>query len=170
MTSLFDQVPDIHHRNIHLRKITAADTADMQKLFPYPLSMQQTVHMMAGFEACIQNRTAMILAVAYGEDDNAVGVIELYQKRNACMEIGYRIRKEYRGRGLCGQSTEALMKYLEKTDIQYITASVSIDNGASCHILINNEFKQVDSRDGTLYFVRKIRHGEQGDHYAEKHI
>ena len=55
--------------------------------------------------------------------------------------IGYRLAKEFWGRGIASEVVKLMVDYLyNETDIEIITASTIVENGASEHVLEKNGF------------------------------
>lgn len=157
MIRLFDEIPYLKGDKIILRPMADTDIPALKSMvsddevyrflptFLYERKYEDKKTMLERMEEeCVKTKESILLAIC-PEDDPArfMGIAEIYnyepEKEKA--SVGYRLRREYWGRGAATEVTAILKRYLlEKTDVRKITAHVMIENRASGRVLEKNGF------------------------------
>lgn len=92
------------------------------------------------------------------EDDSYIGDIGFhnFQKNHNKVEMGYRLMKEYHGKGIMSQCVATLIRYgFEELQYNRIEAVVDVRNPKSANVLVKNGFV----KEGTLRDY-EFEHGE----------
>ena len=157
MIGFFSEVPELSGERIILRHISMKDAEALQSfahdeevyrylptfLFEQRYSDARTV-IERLYTECMEE--SLILGIYM--DDSFAGLAELYGFRDPIhkVSIGYRLAKEYWGRGIATETVRILVDYLYgSTDIEIITASTLPENHASENVLQKNDFQLVVS-------------------------
>ena len=157
MIKLFSEIPYLKSDKIILRPLVPGDLPGLDEMtsdpfvyaflppFLYEQKYANKNTMLAVMEEeCIRRKESILLAVCPADaPDEFFGLAEIYnyepQKEKA--SVGYRLRKEYWGRGYATEITALLTKYLlERTDVRKITAHVMVENAASGKVLAKNGY------------------------------
>jgi len=157
MIKLFDEIPEMKNERVLLRPIERKDLPALSEMtgdpevyrflptFLYEQKYDDKNLMLDRMEEeCIRTKDTILLAVCPAdEQDTFMGIAEIYnyepQKEKA--SIGYRLCREFWGRGIASEVTGLLKKYLlERTDVRKITAHVMVENKASAKVLLKNGF------------------------------
>ena len=157
MIRLYDEIPYLKNDILIIRPLETGDIPGLKALasdpevyrylptFLYEQKYEDKNIMLRRMEEeCIKPKESILLAVCPADDPTEfMGIAEIYnyepQKEKA--SIGYRLRREYWGRGIATAVTALLTDYLlERTDIRKITAHVMIENAASGKVLLKNGY------------------------------
>ena len=157
MRALFEEFPRLESDRLLLREWTATDAPALEEIirdpavyrylptFLYEQSVPDTEKMIAGARAaCFDTKDSILFGVCLRDaPDRVVGIAEIYnyepEKEKA--SVGYRLNRRYWGRGIAGETTALLTRYLlERTDVRKITAHVMAENAASARVLEKNGY------------------------------
>lgn len=158
---LFDEIPYLENDRIYLKRIDVNDIDPLKELvsnervyryLPTFLFEKQYEDMNEMIDRlygeCFQNKESLILGVYLKEDNGFCGLAEYYGYKDHIhkISVGYRLLERQWGKGIASETVSQMIGYLyEKTDIEIITASTMIENKASAHVLMKNDFMRVVS-------------------------
>ncbi|MBQ1355818.1 MAG: GNAT family N-acetyltransferase [Solobacterium sp.] len=156
---LFDEYPFLTDGIILLRKIVLSDAEALQALrtdqevyrylptFLYEQKYEDVYEVIGRMdEECFRTKESILLAVCLADQpDTLCGIAEIYAwepwRRKA--SIGYRLRREYWGRGIATAVARLLREYLFRTVyLHTVTAHVMTANRASAAVLIKAGFPE----------------------------
>ena len=156
---LFDEYPFLTDGIILLRKIVLSDAEALQALrtdqevyrylptFLYEQKYEDVYEVIGRMdEECFRTKESILLAVCLADQpDILCGIAEIYAwepwRRKA--SIGYRLRREYWGRGIATAVARLLREYLFRTVyLNTVTAHVMSANRASAAVLIKAGFPE----------------------------
>ncbi len=156
---LFDEYPFLTDGIILLRQIVLADAEALQALrtdqkvyrslptFLYEQKYEDVYEVIGRMdEECFRTKESILLAVCLADEpDTLCGIAEIYAwepwRRKA--SIGYRLRREYWGRGIATAVARLLKEYLFRTvNLHTVTAHVMSANRASAAVLIKAGFPE----------------------------
>ncbi|MBQ3273475.1 MAG: GNAT family N-acetyltransferase [Solobacterium sp.] len=156
---LFDEYPLLTDGRILLRKIVLSDAEALQALrmdqevyrylptFLYEQKYEDVYEVIGRMdEECFRTKESILLAVCLADQpDTLCGIAEIYAwepwRRKA--SIGYRLRREYWGRGIATAAARLLKDYLFRTVyLNTVTAHVMSANRASAAVLIKAGFPE----------------------------
>ena len=157
MEKLFDVFPYLESDRLILREWNLADAPALEEIirdpevyrflptFLYEQSCEDTAEMIArAREKCFDTHESILLGICLRNDaTHLIGIAEIYnyepEKEKA--SIGYRLNRQFWGKGIASETTALLVKYLtERTDVRKITAHVMAQNAASGRVLEKNGF------------------------------
>lgn len=124
---------------LSLKEVEENDAALLMDLFDYPLPYERAVFM-AMTLSHDEDKHMFIMA-----GEKAVGIVEMRDD-----EVGYRIRKAYRGRGI---ATKAVAMFLAHCGKDTVEACCRKENAASRRVLLHNGFVMVKEEAGICYYV-----------------
>ena len=75
------------------------------------------------------------LAICLKQDNIPIGYINISPEDSH--DLGYGLRKDYWGKGICTEACLAVMDKLKQTNVAYITATHDIENAASAKVMQN---------------------------------
>jgi ribosomal-protein-alanine N-acetyltransferase len=156
MKKLFSEIPYLQSERIVLKGVEDEDaqaliemthSQDVYRYLPTFLFEQQfdDIHEMIGqlYKDCFLKEENLILGVYLKEGMTFCGLAEFYGYKDSIHKtcVGYRLIKKYWGRGIASEAVSLMVDYLyNETDIEIITASTMIENKASAHVLMKNDF------------------------------
>lgn len=129
------------------------------------LKEHDTDHIASLFEPTLTNVQAMLLInrlaskrkagefvtlLIFERSDTFVGALELYDFLGEQCEIGYRIRKDMQGKGICTKAVAGCLSYLKTYGIKNVVAHVKLDNYASLKLLHRNGFDRILEKEGCI--------------------
>lgn len=141
-----------HHltyENLFIRELKEQDTDYLASLFVPALSDLQAGMLVSRLMAKRAAGEFMALLV-FDASDIFAGVVELYDFRDEQCEIGYRIRKDVQGRGICTKSVAGVLAYLKTYGMTKATARVKENNSASLKVLKRNGFYKTSEKEGCI--------------------
>lgn len=124
---------------LSLKEVEAEDGLLLADLFAYPLSIEKADILAA---ALANDSHVHMLIVVNGQ---VAGIVEMHDG-----EVGYRIKKAYRNRGI---ATKALALFLAQGLYRTAKAKVEEGNAASCRVLAGNGFVKVKEEEGICHFI-----------------
>ncbi len=155
MKELFEEYPYLEDEIIILRKMTLNDVSFLKAMtqekevyrflptFLYELKYDEKDQVIRKMdEECFFNKESILLGIYRKEDpDELAGIAEIYsykpEKKKA--SIGYRLRKEYWGRGIATRAAALLKDYiLDDRGMSTVTGHVMKENIASAKVLMKN--------------------------------
>ncbi|MBO4365265.1 MAG: GNAT family N-acetyltransferase [Eggerthellaceae bacterium] len=157
---LFSEIPSIEGERIVLDRVVDADAAALSDLIDNPnvqrylpaclfekqrSDSHQTISLLYG--DIFSNEESLILAIRIKETGELAGLAEFYGLRDSLhkVSIGIRLRERFWGQGIGGEAASLMVGYLYgETDIEFITASVIVENKASVHALEEAGFVRTD--------------------------
>lgn len=156
MKKLFSEIPYLKNDRILIKGVEDRDAEalkqmtqnpDVYRYLPTFLLEQQydDVHeaIRSMYADCFKNEENLILGIYLQEGMTFCGLAEFYGYKDLIHKVcvGYRLKQEYWGRGIATQTVALMVDYLySETDIEIITASTMIENTASAHVLMKNDF------------------------------
>lgn len=156
MKKLFSEIPYLNNERIVLKGVEDGDAnaltvmtsnTNVYRYLPTFLFEQQydDIHEMISliYEDCYKKEENLILGIYLKEDMTFCGLAEFYGYKDPLHKvcIGYRLMEEYWGKGIATETVALMVDYLYgQTDIEIITASTMIENAASAHVLVKNDF------------------------------
>ena len=156
MKKLFDEIPCLEDDSIILKRMTEKDLPELKKMISDPEvyrylptflfetqydDLQEMLKELYG--KCFREKESLILGIYRKDSQDFCGLAEFYSFKDHIHKtcIGYRLRKEYWGRGIATKTVTLMLEYLSmQTDIERITASTLVENKVSAHILEKNGF------------------------------
>lgn len=114
---------------LSLKEVQAEDGVLLMDLFDYPLPLSRAT-LLAQSLANDKDLHMFILV-----NDHVAGIVGLHEG-----EVGYRIRKDDRNKGI---ATKALARFLKLCGKNKLKACVRKENAASCRVLERNGFVKV---------------------------
>ncbi len=154
---LFSEIPYLTGERVILKQITMEDTDPLKELtesrnvyrylptFLFEQSLEDVREVIRQlYTECFKE--SIILGVYV--QDCFCGLAEFYGFRDDIhkISVGYRLLEKYWGRGIATETLGLMIGYLyNETDIEIITASTMVENKASAHVLMKNDFVLVDS-------------------------
>ena len=154
---LFDKYPILQDDVLTIRRMSFSDEKALKDLteekdvyrylptFLYEQKYEDKYQVIKRMdEECMDSRESVLMGIYLKEDPKTlIGIAEIYgyrQEKNKA-SIGYRLRKQYWGRGLATRTAALLKDYLfTEIGIRTITAHVMKENLASAKVLIKNGF------------------------------
>ena len=124
---------------LSLKELEATDGMYLMDLFDYPLELPNAE--LLAMRMCKEAGVCML--VFYG--DEAAGIIEMHGN-----EVGYRVRKAYRNKGI---ATKALRLFLKSHAGERIYAKCEKKNVASSRVLVTNGFVLVKEEGNICQYV-----------------
>jgi len=90
--------------------------ADVMRFFPYPMTSEQTEASFGSLKKHYEDHGYTFFAVDLLEENSFIGFIGLVNTKfeshfTPCVEIGWRLMKEYWGRGLATEGARACINY-----------------------------------------------------------
>ena len=155
MIKLFDEIPYLENDRIVLKRLEDGDAGSLESfvksdevylyLPTYLIEQQHDAHTVIRmlYDDCIRAKDSLILGIFLKDRMQFCGLAEFYDFRDNIHQtcIGYRLAKEFWGRGIASEVVKLMVDHLyNETDIEIITASTMIENGASEHVLEKNGF------------------------------
>ena len=155
MRELFPEPPTLVGENLILKSLTPSDAEDLKRLteqeIVYRYLPTYLFEKKYGSGEVIERiyeeglRDSLILGVFAG--DRFCGLAEIYGYRAPIkkVSVGYRLLCEEWGKGIATEALGIMIhELLTKRDIEIITASTMVENQASAHVLIKNDFTLVN--------------------------
>ncbi len=153
MLQLFAKSLKIENDRLLLSHVSEEDCSDLGDLFGEPLPKEKALFMIRALDANREAGKKAALAVRDRSSGTAAGVIEIWNKKDS-IEIGYRIRPQFRHQNYAKDAVYLLVKYLmEATDIRKITADVRRGNEWSVRVLSHNGFELQGGSDEILHYA-----------------
>ena len=153
---LFSEIPRIEGDRVVLDRVVDADADALRDLNDNPLVQRYLPAYLFekqfedAHEAIAQlygplfaSKESLILAIRAKETGELAGLAEFYGLRDSLHKVsmGYRLRERWWGHGFATETAQLMVTYLYgETDIEIITASTMIENGASAHVLEKADF------------------------------
>ena len=153
---LFSEVPRIEGGRVVLDRVVDADADALRDLVDNPLVQRYLPAYLFekqfedAHEAIAQlygplfaSKESLILAIRAKETGELAGLAEFYGLRDSLHKVsmGYRLRERWWGHGFATETAQLMVTYLYgETDIEIITASTMVENGASAHVLEKADF------------------------------
>ncbi|KUG08051.1 GNAT family N-acetyltransferase [Solirubrum puertoriconensis] len=147
----FTKFPELRTADLRLRAVTAADLDAVRPITFYDgqpaATLAQTERMLARIDEDYRNRQSIHWAVALASSNELVGTCGFYRGfADACGEIGYVLRPEFRGQGLMTQAVLAACAFgFEELQLRQIDAYTEPDNAASQRLLARVGFAPIAS-------------------------
>ena len=156
MRGLFDGIPTLESDRLRLRRLEDPDADAIGELTGNPAvyrylptflfekqydDAREMIRRLYG--ECFRNGESLILGVFLKDGDRLCGLAEFYGYKAALRKtcVGYRLMERWWGRGIATEAVALMVDYLfTRTDIEIITASTMIENGASARVLEKNGF------------------------------
>ncbi|WP_295157519.1 GNAT family N-acetyltransferase [uncultured Ruminococcus sp.] len=156
MKKLFDEIPVFENNDILIRRLTEGDllcVAAMTKdemIYRYEPSflaerqytdMKDMLNDLYG--KYFQAKENLLLAIEDKHSGELCDIAEFYGFKDSLHKVcvGYRLRREYWGRGIATETVGLMLDYLfSQTDIEIVTASTMKENRASARVLEKNGF------------------------------
>lgn len=110
---------------------------DIMEYFPKLLSIEESNAMALKCQALIEEKGWGFWAVSLKENNTFIGFVGLHQPQydfpfNPCVEIGWRLRKEFWGYGYATEAAKAALKFaFEELELKEIVAITSCTNKRS---------------------------------------
>ncbi len=102
-----------------------------------------------------QRNLGFAYTITSRDNNDIMGIMDLFANSAGGKEIGYWIGKPYWGKGYITEAAKALIaEAFAKLPIDYIEAGVFSDNPASCHVLQKLGFVIDDTNDNTFSIAR----------------
>ncbi|WP_162910717.1 GNAT family N-acetyltransferase [Hymenobacter oligotrophus] len=145
-TDAFAEFPELRTAELRLRALTPADLEAVRPITFYDgqpaATLAQAQRMLARIADDYRNHQTIHWAVALASSDQLVGTCGFYRGfAEACGEIGYVLRPEYRGHGLMTQAVRAVCAFgFEQLQLRQIEAYTELDNTASQRLLARAHF------------------------------
>ena len=148
---LFDDIPRIEGERIVIDRVVDADADALRDLTSNSLVQRyeptflfekqfddphEAIRQM--YADLFRNKESLILAIRMKDTGEMAGLAEFYGLRDSLhkISVGCRLREDFWKFGLATEATRLIVDYLYgETDIQIITASSSVENAASAHVL-----------------------------------
>ncbi len=93
--------------------------------------------------------------ITFRDNNDVMGIMDLFTNSTGAKEIGYWIGKPYWGKGYITEAAKALIaETFAQLPIDYIEAGVFSDNPASCRVLQKLGFFIDDENDNTFSIAR----------------
>lgn len=155
---LFYSFPKMESERIRLKKLEEKDAAALNRMakrdvvyryLPTFLAERQSGDMLAVIRKSrddFSEKRSVMLGIYWKEDSSFCGLAEIYhyRKEEKGVTIGYRLAREYWGKGIATEVVALLVEYLfRKTDVEWIVASHFSENPASGKVLAKNGFQRI---------------------------
>ena len=133
-----------HIKDISIHILKQEDIPCLKDLFSFVLTSEQS-------QILYQQ---LMNHITYGIYDNElIGIIQLYERKEGIYEVGYRLKEQYRHHGYMRQALRLLLKEYQTKNIKKIYARVEETNIASKKTLENTGFLQEINKNGVLIYV-----------------
>jgi len=158
--------PHIKNDLVILRKPETKDAKEFRFLFEHPLSIEKTEEMLTIFEGKYLRQEEMALTILNAQEQ-AVGLLELYDQHDNAFEVGYRILPSMQHYGYATKAMACMLDWLKTTDIQRVTARIAEENTASQKVLMKNGFVLIKRAKICVYeYDREVIQDENQNHSA----
>ena len=133
-----------HIKDISIHILKQEDIPYLKDLFSFTLTREQS-------QILYQQ---LMSHITYGIYDNElIGIIQLYERKEGIYEVGYRLKEQFRHHGYMRQALRLLLKKYQTKNIKKIYARVEETNIASKKVLENTGFLQEINKNGVLIYV-----------------
>lgn len=133
-----------HIKDISIHILKQEDIPYLKDLFSFVLTSKQS-------QILYQQ---LMHHITYGIYDNElIGIIQLYERKEGIYEIGYRLKEQYRHHGYMKQALKLLLEEYQTKNIKKLYAKVDVSNIASKKTLENTGFLQEINKDGVLIYA-----------------
>ncbi|MBR2669642.1 MAG: GNAT family N-acetyltransferase [Solobacterium sp.] len=156
MKKLFDEIPYLENDTVILKELTVQDLPELKKMiadpevyrylptFLFEAQYEDLEEMLRElYGKCFREKESLILGIYTREEHCFCGLAEFYSFKDTIHKtcIGYRLRREFWGRGIATKTVSLMLEYLyTQTDTEIVTASTMIENKASARVLEKNGF------------------------------
>lgn len=156
MTSTFDfsEFPVLTTTRLHMRQLSVADSADIQRLFSDPRVLQylnfapfDTLDKAQGLiqwlTSLYDQQKGLQWALISRADGQFIGTSALHEwhRSDRHIELGYHILPEYWGQGYATEAAQALLRWaFEVLDVHRVQADCTDGHGASERVLLKCGF------------------------------
>lgn len=144
-----ENTPELETERLVLRKFTQADIPDLfliygdeevNRFLPwFPFSTETEAETFLRNELLVEyeKEVAYRYAIVLKEKGRAIGYVSLHgiDRETGGGDLGYGLRKEYRGRGIVAEASAAVLERLRQNGFHIITATHDVNNPASGRVM-----------------------------------
>lgn len=169
MHTLFSQLPLLQDERLMIRCVRTSEAQHLLDLFDHPLSLQHAKQMVQRWNQALVDRREWITGIYRKEDEQLVGIVEVYEVHGNKCKIGYRIKPEYQKQHYGMDGVYLVMPYLIDCGMQTIQATCDEQNIASLRILEHNGFELISKGAKKRHYEYHPKHLEK-DQQQTQHV